>query len=69
MSHFGNFVVISNALRVFLILAIAHPAMAGADIPSGMEQPVSAPAIPSKAPSSTMPDIGPGSAPVGVGWG
>jgi hypothetical protein len=59
---------VSNALRVFLFLAMAHPAMASdADAKRAeMEQPAMAPSAPS---TPTTLDTIPGSAPIGFGWG
>jgi hypothetical protein len=65
--NFSKFAV-GNALRVFLFLAMAHPALAtDADVAhDGMEQPAMATTAPA-APATS--GIAPGSAPVGFGWG
>jgi hypothetical protein len=69
MSHFhvAKFAV-SNALRVFLFLAMAHPALAvDADVArTGMERPAQ---VPSAAAAPSTSDTAPESAPVGFGWG
>jgi hypothetical protein len=60
--------VVSKTLRVFLFLAMAHPAMAG-DVDTKraeMEQPAMTPPAQSSSPAS---DNALGPAPVGFGWG